>query len=140
MKKSTIIETRATDENHVVHTVNSTGPSTYRRSPCAGCPWIKDNAGSFPAEAFRHSANTAFDMSQKVFACHESGHEKPATCAGFLLQNSQDNLTIRIRQSNGEIELRQVTDGGYDLHESYRAMAVANGVPTDDPTLQKCRP
>lgn len=140
MKESTIIETRAADENHVVHTVKATGPASYRRAPCAGCPWIKDNAGLFPAEAFRHSANTAFDMSQKVFACHESGHEKPATCAGFLLQNSADNLAIRIRQSTGEIDLRQVTEGGYELHSSYRAMAEANGVPENDPAIAKCRP
>jgi hypothetical protein len=32
-----------------------------------------------------------------------------------------------------------VHDGGHDLHDSYRDMAVANGVDPDDPALGRCR-
>ena len=79
------------------------GLSLYRRTPCDGCPWIVANTGDFPAEAFRHSAGTAFDASMHSFACHESGRKAPATCAGFLLRNSAHNLAVRIRQSAGDI-------------------------------------
>ena len=94
--------------------------------------------GTFPAEAFRHSAETAYDMSQHSFACHESGAEKPATCAGFLLHGADHNLAVRLRRMRGQIK-NDISDGGHDLHHSYRDMAEANGVSPDDPSLTKCR-
>ena len=115
------------------------GLSTYRRTPCDGCPWIVANTGDFPAEAFKHSAGTAFDASMHTFACHESGQKAPATCAGFLLRNSVHNLAVRLQQSKGVIDLAAVSDGGHELHDSYRDMAVANGVPPDDPAIADCR-
>jgi hypothetical protein len=36
-------------------------------------------------------------------------------------------------------ECLDVEDGGHELHESYRAMAIANGVAADDPVLAACR-
>jgi hypothetical protein len=71
--------------DHQVVTVEG-GNSTYRRTVCAECQWRLDQTGKFPSEAFRHSANTAYDQSMHQFACHMSGSEKPATCAGFLLR------------------------------------------------------
>lgn len=114
------------------------GSSTYRRQPCGGCPWVSENAGTFPAEAFRHSANTACDMSTRSFACHESGLKNPSTCAGFLLRGADHNLRVRLARMKGEIA-DDVTDGGRELFDGYREMAIANGVPEDDPAIADCR-
>jgi hypothetical protein len=114
------------------------GASVYRREPCGGCPWRIDQIGAFPAEAFRHTANTAYDMARETFACHESGADKPAICAGFLLRGAVHNLSVRLKWSGGQLG-DDVSDGGHVLHANYRAMAVANGVPPDDPALAKCR-
>lgn len=123
-------------EDHQVVTVEG-GKGTYRREPCANCPWRKDAVGEFPAEAFRHSARTAYDMADSAFGCHESGSEKPATCAGFIMRGSAHNLVARLKFFKGE--WLDVKDGGHELHENYRAMAVANGVDPADPVLARCR-
>lgn len=115
------------------------GKGTYRMTPCAGCPWVRENDGSFPAEAFRHSASTAYDMSDRVFGCHESGTAKPATCAGFLLRGADHNLAIRLAYLRGRIDPDQLNDGGRNLHPSYASMATANGVDPTDPVLARCR-
>jgi hypothetical protein len=125
------------DETYQVVTVEG-GRPCYRREPCGGCPWRVDQAGVFPAKAFRHSANTAHDMSDHQFACHESGSTKPATCAGFLLRGADHNLSVRLRRMRGEIR-DDVHDGGHDLHANYRAMAIANGVDPTDPAISACR-
>ncbi len=125
------------DENHQVLTIEG-GKGSYRRKPCAGCPWRKDQVGTFPAEAFRHSARTAYDMSEHAFGCHESGKDKPATCAGFLLRGAEHNLQVRLALIRGDIA-DDVSDGGHALHDSYRAMAEANGVDPQDPVLKPCR-
>lgn len=111
----------------------------YRVEPCGGCPWRVDQVGTFPSESFRLSARTAYDLSEVTFACHESGSVKPATCAGFLLHGATHNLAVRLAVIRGEVELDQVSDGGHLLHQSYRAMAVANGVAGIDPALVLCR-
>ena len=132
-----VVDVRAAgDEHQVVTVVGSKGG--YRRKPCSDCPWRKDAVGEFPAEAFRHSANTAYDMSEHVFSCHQSGASKPAACAGFLLRGADHNLHVRLAYMRGEIQ-GDVTDGDTDLHASYRAMAIANGVAEDDPVLAPCR-
>jgi hypothetical protein len=136
-KKPVITRIRPADEHNQVVTVEG-GSGAYRRRPCAGCPWRKDQNGSFPAEAFRQSAETAYDMSTHTFACHESGTKKPAICAGFLLRGANHNLAVRIAYIKGKLA-DDVTDGGHDLHDNYRAMAVANGVAPDDPALTLCR-
>lgn len=111
------------------------GPGTYRRTPCEGCPWRIDQTGEFPAEAFRISAPTAYDASFELFACHMSGRRKPATCAGFLLRNSANNIGARLKGISGGPDCH----ADVPLHESYRAMAIANGVDPDDPVLTRCR-
>lgn len=133
-----IVAIRPADENNqVVTTVGGSGG--YRKTPCGGCPWRTDQTGQFPAEAFRHSAGTAYDMAQTTFGCHESGSKKPATCAGFLLRGADHNFKVRIGYAAGRFK-NDVSDGGHELHDSYRAMAAANGVPPDDPAIEKCRP
>lgn len=126
------------NEDHQVVTLESRGAG-FRKQPCPTCPWRVDAVGEFPAEAFRHSARTAYDASTHVFSCHESGAEKPATCAGFLLRNADNNLGVRIAERMGRIDMAQVSDGGAELFPSYRAMAEANGVDPDDPILIPCR-
>lgn len=115
------------------------GQGSFRKVPCPGCPWVKANDGSFPAEAFSHSANTAYDMAEKRFGCHESGTSRPATCAGFLLRGADHNLAVRLDILRGRIDLSKVREGDRELHESYAAMAIANGVPLDAPELKACR-
>lgn len=132
-----VVKIRPAGADHQVVTVVG-GRGTYRRKPCSDCPWRKDAVGKFPAEAFRHSASTAYDMNGHTFGCHQSGKDRPATCAGFLLRGGAHNLAVRLGYINGTIK-DDVTDGGHDLHESYRAMAVANGVDPDDPVLAPCR-
>lgn len=135
--KPTIVQARPAGSDHQVVTVEG-GQSTYRRSPCRECPWRKDATGAFPSEAFLLSAHTAYDMNQHTFACHESGTKKPAICAGFLLRGAAHNLTVRLGYLTGRFA-DDVVDGGFELHESYRAMAVANGVDPADPILGPCR-
>ena len=111
----------------------------YRREPCAECPWRKDApVGAFPAEAFRISADTAYDQSQRSFACHMSGSERSAVCAGFLLRGAEHNIGIRLRYAGGDIEPGSVKSD-VELYESYREMAEANGVDPADPKLARCR-
>lgn len=136
-KEPTITRIRPADERNQVVTVEG-GKGSYRRQPCSKCPWRIDATGEFPAEAFRHSAGTAYDMAQHTFGCHESGAQKPATCAGFLLRGGAHNLSVRLGYMTGRIK-DDVSDGGHQLYENYRAMAIANGVPPDDEILALCR-
>lgn len=134
---SEILKTTPAGEGHQVITLKSESHA-YRKTPCPGCPWKVSNVGSFPAEAFKVSASTAYDMAQNVFSCHESGKDKPATCAGFLLRGAEHNLSVRMGILSGRYK-DDVSDGGNEMHAGYRAMAEANGVPSDDPSLQPCR-
>ncbi|SPK77196.1 conserved protein of unknown function (plasmid) [Cupriavidus taiwanensis] len=135
--KPAITRARAAGPEHQVVTVEG-GKGSYRRAPCAKCPWRIDAVGEFPAEAFRHSAETAYDMATHTFACHESGARKPAMCAGFLLRGADHNLSVRLKMIQGYV-FGDVSDGGHELHDNYRAMAIANGVAIDDPVLVACR-
>lgn len=137
-KPAHITRIRPADDNNQVVTVEGGSGRAYRRQPCSKCPWRVDATGEFPAEAFRHSASTAYDMAQTTFGCHESGSRKPATCAGFLLRGSDHNLAVRLGLMSGRYK-QDVTDAGVELHQNYRAMALANGVSVDDPALLLCR-
>ena len=132
-----IIQIRPAGPDHQV-VIASGKYSCQMKKPCPKCPWRKDATGEFPAEAFRHSASTAYDMSEHVFACHSSGVEKGKTCAGFLLRGADHNLSVRLGMLRSDYN--STTDGGHELHDSYRAMAVANGVDPQDPVLKECRP
>lgn len=136
-KRAKTLEVRPAGTDHQVVTVHSE-TKAYRRTPCGGCPWRVDQSGSFPPEAFRHSASTAYDMAQNRFACHEAGVNKPATCAGFLLRGADHNLAVRLDYIKGRL-CNDINEGGHELHENYKAMAVANGVAADDPVLRECR-
>jgi hypothetical protein len=138
-RRTTILKTTQAGDEHTVTTTKTSRsagkPDSHRREPCSQCPWRVDATGVFPAEAFRITAKTAYDVATTQFACHESGTEKPATCAGFLLRNSANNLASRL----SGIDHRTLSDGGHELYDSYRSMAIANGVEPSDPVLHECR-
>lgn len=139
--KNKILQVRpAGDEHQVVTLKAAEGDRHYRRKPCGGCPWVIENTGDFPAQAFEHSANTSEDMSLHVFACHESGSERSSTCAGFLLRGADNNLAVRLGISQGKYELDQVHEDERELYDSYREMAVGNGVDPESPALKDVRP
>lgn len=142
-----VSDRRPAGEDHQVVSVTG-GSHGYRRRPCGpqepsearpGCPWRVDGTGFFPAEAFAHSADTAADLSGRMFGCHESGTEDPKTCAGFLLRGADHNMAVRMRMSTGSIDPEQISDGGHELHPGYVTMAVENGLDYDDPALRNCR-
>ncbi len=139
MGEARVVAQRLADENNAVTTVVG-GGGAFCRTPCPECPWRVENAGTFPAEAFRISAPTAYDMADRTFACHMAGRERPQTCAGALLSTGADhNMLLRLALMDGRFSWDQVTAGAAELHESYAAMAIANGVDPDDPVLRPCR-
>lgn len=140
-RRAKVLAVRPAGPEHAVVTVGGAkeGSYRYRREPCPECPWRKDAPiGAFPAEAFRISADTAYDQAQRAFACHMSGSDRAATCAGFLLRGAEHNIGVRIRYACGDIEPDSITSD-VELYDNYRDMAVANGVAPDDPKLGPCR-
>lgn len=133
-----VLQVRPAGDNHQVIQVSSRDGG-YCKKPCANCPWRKDAVGEFPAEAFKHSAYTAYDMATSTFACHTAGKDNPKMCAGFILHGSMHNLTFRLKLRKTRSMFRDVSDGGHELFTSYREMAIANGVDPDDPVLAPCR-
>lgn len=113
---------------------------TFPKKPCAECPWRTDvSTGRFPPGRYEALASTVYDMARKIFACHKSAEGQETLCAGFLLQGSLHNFTVRRALSTGEIDLEGLTDGGYPLFPTYRSMAIANGVKRRAPELRECR-
>lgn len=110
-----------------------------RVRPCANCPWRLDApVGEFQPDRYRKLASCAADMSSVLFTCHKSTDEAPVVCAGFLAAGAQHNLAVRLAMIQGR--LRGINrSGGVALHPSFRAMAIAQGVPADDPALAQCR-
>jgi len=151
-KRAKRIDQRMAGEDHAVVTVEDAA-NRYRRKPCSDCPWRIDATGEFPPEAFVLSANTATDGAAfsasvmqgtpiakpfALFSCHQSGTERPAVCAGYILRGDR---AIGWRAAAGRrFDPMLVSDDGVDLYESYFEMAVANGVAADDPALDHCRP
>lgn len=112
---------------------------TYPKKPCSECPWRRDvPVGRFDPDRYKSLASTAQDMSCILFSCHKSVEGKDAVCAGFILRTVH-NLTLRIAHSRGDIKKDSVSDGGYSLFDTFRDMAVANGVHPGDPALKNCR-
>lgn len=137
-RKTQIVQVRPAGPSHRVVTVTG-GGNQYCKTPCPQCPWRVDQTGAFPADAFRRSANTAYDLACAVFSCHMAGTDTPAICAGFILRGAAHNLSMRMRARDGRCNPAEVSDGGLTLHADYRAMAEANGVPVDDEALRLCR-
>lgn len=135
-------EMRPCSEEFGVVTVTSKGGETTlaRMRPCEECPWRKDvPVGRFPAQAFRESAPTAYDMAGSTFGCHMSSERAPATCAGFLLRHGAHNLGVRLSLMRGRLDLSGLVDAGLEIFETYREMAIANGVDPEDPVRDPVR-
>ena len=140
-RKVKLAATRVVGPNHAVLTLHSEGGRAHlhRREVCAECPWRLDSPlGRFPAGAYAASAPTAYDASFHTFSCHMSGADRPATCAGFILQQGVHNIGVRIALAYRGLDLGKIKRT-VPLFETYRAMAVANGVAPDDPALALCR-
>lgn len=142
-KAPEIIGGTLADDSHAVLSLASDtddGPLQHRRTPCPECPWRKDAPrGAFPAEAFRVSATTAYDMADSMFGCHMSGAgEAHRTCAGFLLRGAQHNLLVRLAAAYERYDPETVSSA-VELYEDYRSMAIANGVDPEDPAIAPCR-
>ena len=60
------------------------------------------------------------------------------TCAGFLERGANHNLAVRMAYIRGDLEFID-RSAGLPLHPCYRSIAIANGVPADDPALAACR-
>lgn len=107
----------------------------HAKIPCAECPWRRDVApGKFPPERFEALASTAYDLAGTVFACHMSKEGGEFACAGFVLQSSAHNFRCRMaRMPFDDVK------SPYPLFNTYREMAIANGVDEDDPSLRNCR-
>jgi hypothetical protein len=111
----------------------------HRKVACAECPWRRSNPpGKFPPERYIALANTTVDMSMRIFACHMAKEDKPATCAGWLQMASAHNFAVRMAMSTGRLDLSELVPIT-GLYETYREMAVANGVAGDDPALARVR-
>jgi hypothetical protein len=137
----THVATRVAGPDHAVLTLHSSGGAKHGHCTrvCAQCPWRLDSpVGEFPAEAYRHSAPTAYDGAMTTFACHMAGAEAPATCAGFLLKNADNNIAVRLSMMTSRLDPSDIRET-VPLYESYRAMAEANGVEPNDPVLSPCR-
>jgi hypothetical protein len=95
-------------------------------------------AGRFEADRFRQLAGTAYDMAEKIFACHKSAEDHRTVCAGFLARGAAHNRTIRLAYALGQLD-RLDRSGGMPLYSGYRDMAIANGVAPEDTALIACR-
>jgi hypothetical protein len=110
-----------------------------RKRPCGNCPWRLDApVGEFSPARYRKLAACAADMSSVLFTCHKSTEAQPVVCAGFLSVGADHNLAVRMALITFRLQ-QQDRSGGVALHPSFRAMAIAQGVPPDDPALTQCR-
>jgi len=73
-------------------------------------------------------------MAKMTFACHTSGIDHPKICAGFLLRGAANNLAVRLLELLEPLRVKAPPEG--ELFESYRAMALANGVDPKSPALE----
>ncbi len=140
-----LVETRSAGPDHAVTLLECAHSDTpvHQAQVCSQCPWRVRNVGLFPAQAFEHSARSGYDkesardpnMAKMTFACHASGIDHPRICAGFLLRGAANNLTVRILELREPLRVKAPPEG--KLFESYRAMALANGVDPKSPALER---
>ena len=129
-------------ETYGVTSVSTKGGNarSARSRPCEQCPWREDvPTGVFPPAAFITSAPTAYDGAISTFGCHMNPVENPATCAGFLLRHGVNNLGVRLAIISDRLDLDRISAAKLPIYESYREMAIANGVDPNDPCLKDVR-
>ena len=112
-----------------------------RDRPCPECPWQrKAPPGKFDADRYRQLAGTARQTMDGVFACHMSAEGGEIACAGYLATTGATSIRVRVWFAAGLVDLHAIDAAARepdypDLYGSYAEMAVANGVPADDPAL-----
>lgn len=107
----------------------------HAKMPCVECPWRTDvPVGKFPPERYVALAPTAYDMGGTVFACHMSKDGGEFACAGFILQSSAHNFRCRMARLPFD-DVRSP----YPLFNTYRELAIANGVDENHYALRNCR-
>lgn len=110
-----------------------------RNTPCPECPWRRDApVGHFPADRYRALAGTSTQSFGTLFACHLSEEGNDLTCAGYLAVAGATSIRVRLAVSGGHLDLTSIADAAPNfppMYGSFAEMAVANGVPAGDPTL-----
>ena len=128
-------------------------PKVCADKPCPTCPWRKDSAKGgveipgFSMELMHRLANTVPERgSRQVFprtimACHQSKTGAEYACAGYIAQEGDTNLTVRLMgQEAIDVEAVQAACGDielypsfYDMLDAYEAAAAAakpeDGIP-----------
>lgn len=107
----------------------------YAVRPCSECPWRTDQPpGRFPAcryEALRDTSarGGSAPLGAPMFACHKSAEGRDIACAGWLAIEGANHVGVRLAVVQGRLDPDALTPGsGWpDLHESYTALAEANG-------------
>ncbi len=106
--------------DQVAKIVDGDTPIVARQEVCKGCPWRKSNCGNFSPEAFEVSKDTCTPGSASLFMCHESGWEKPAICAGFILANGE-HRSVKMLTEHGVIDYTKMSVPE-PMYESYETM------------------
>lgn len=104
----------------------------FRRSEtCTECPWRRDVAvGHFPPERYVSLRRTCEQGFNNVFACHQTAEGHETVCVGYLMVDGLNNFRVRLAVIQGQYDPKMLKATG-PLYESFREMAVANGVVWD---------
>lgn len=104
--------------------------------PCPTCPWRKsstvggEDIPGFSIEMMRNLATTVPPRGSKddgfyqVMACHHSSEDHRYTCAGYLAQEGERNINVRLMASQGQIDMVKVRKNceGLDLYPDFFSM------------------
>lgn len=95
---------------------------------CDECPWRRDVAvGRFPPERYKALENTCKQIfGGPIFACHKTHEGNERACAGFLLVEGWENISVRLAASAKRFDMSEITAAA-PLYGSFAEMAVANG-------------
>lgn len=119
-------------EEKACSAVEKKQPGFRMRTTCDECPWRTDVAvGRFPPERFIKLRNTVKQGLNPLFACHKTLEGGDEACVGYLLVDGENNFTVRLAASRGDIKRDDLHAAG-PLYESFEAMAIANGVKPEE--------
>lgn len=142
-RRTTIKGTKIASDEYGVTSIETSGGRKHvaRKTPCEQCPWREDvPTGVFPAECIPAQRTHRLRCRHVHVRLPHGGRAASGhMCAGFLLRHGAHNLSVRIALSGERIDLDKISDGGFPIYETYRDMAVANGVDPDDLVLKPVR-
>lgn len=101
-------------------------------APCSTCPWRKTSTiggadiPGFSIELMRGLSDTVGegDAFRTIMACHGSACGEERACSGYVAQEGDANLNVRVLAALGEIDIvgiREACDG-LDLWPSFHEM------------------